>query len=75
MNCTIFSVALSKFTNYPRAILLPSARYIRIKSQPKAEKEKNEKLIKIAIIGVPNAGKSTLINSLVDHRVSIFYEN
>ncbi|XP_053683286.1 GTPase Era, mitochondrial [Sabethes cyaneus] len=32
--------------------------------QPKAEK-----LIKVAIIGVPNAGKSTLINHLINHRV------
>lgn len=31
---------------------------------------KNEKLIKIAIIGVPNAGKSTFINNLINHRVS-----
>lgn len=30
----------------------------------------SEKLIKVAIIGVPNAGKSTLINHLIDHRVS-----
>ncbi|XP_058834972.1 GTPase Era, mitochondrial [Topomyia yanbarensis] len=30
---------------------------------------KSEKLIKVAIIGVPNAGKSTLINHLIDQRV------
>lgn len=34
------------------------------------EPQSNEKLIKVAIIGVPNAGKSTLINHLIDHRVS-----
>ncbi|XP_055597050.1 GTPase Era, mitochondrial-like [Uranotaenia lowii] len=28
-----------------------------------------ERLIKVAIIGVPNAGKSTLINHLINHRV------
>lgn len=31
----------------------------------------NQKLNKIAIIGLPNAGKSTFINSLISHRVSI----
>lgn len=30
----------------------------------------HEKLIKIAIVGVPNAGKSTFINNLINHRVS-----
>lgn len=29
----------------------------------------HEKLIKIAIVGVPNAGKSTFINNLINHRV------
>uniref|UniRef100_A0A182YA76 GTPase Era, mitochondrial n=1 Tax=Anopheles stephensi TaxID=30069 RepID=A0A182YA76_ANOST len=28
-----------------------------------------ERLVKVAIIGLPNAGKSTLINRLIDHRV------
>lgn len=31
---------------------------------------KQEKLIRVAIVGVPNAGKSTLINALAEHRVS-----
>ncbi|XP_065083125.1 GTPase Era, mitochondrial [Ochlerotatus camptorhynchus] len=35
----------------------------------KKDPQSNEKLIKVAIIGVPNAGKSTLINHLIDHRV------
>lgn len=34
---------------------------------PKAESK--EKIIKVAIIGAPNAGKSTFINNLIDHRV------
>lgn len=29
----------------------------------------NEKLVKVAIVGVPNAGKSTFINNLLNHRV------
>lgn len=35
-----------------------------------ANKQQNEKLIKVAIVGVPNAGKSTFINNLINHRVS-----
>lgn len=35
------------------------------------ETSTNEKLVKVAIIGVPNAGKSTFINNLIDHRVRI----
>ena len=35
-------------------------------------KQDEQKLVKVAIIGVPNAGKSTLINSLVDQRVRNF---
>lgn len=41
----------------------------------KKEPQSNEKLIKVAIIGVPNAGKSTLINHLIDHRVSTLPSN
>lgn len=37
--------------------------------QPIREPNKNEKLIKVAVVGVPNAGKSTFINSLINHRV------
>lgn len=32
-------------------------------------KQDEQKLVKVSIIGVPNAGKSTLINSLMDQRV------
>lgn len=34
-----------------------------------AKPESNEKTIKVAIIGAPNAGKSTFINNLIEHRV------
>ncbi|XP_055538314.1 GTPase Era, mitochondrial [Wyeomyia smithii] len=35
----------------------------------RSNQQKSEKLIKVAIIGIPNAGKSTLINHLINHRV------
>lgn len=35
--------------------------------------EPQRRLLKVAIIGVPNVGKSTLINQLVDRRVSSFF--
>lgn len=33
---------------------------------------KHQRLLKIAIIGVPNAGKSSIINSIVQRNVSTF---
>lgn len=39
-------------------------------SEPIKKHHKQEKLIRVAIVGVPNAGKSTLINALAEHRVS-----
>lgn len=30
-------------------------------------------LLKVAIIGLPNAGKSTFINNLMDRRVNMFF--
>lgn len=29
----------------------------------------SQKVVKIAVVGVPNAGKSTFINNLISHRV------
>lgn len=54
---------------------IKSFRGIRTKTSEKVEHKEpkpnqNEKLVKVAIIGTPNAGKSTFINSLVNHRVS-----
>lgn len=31
----------------------------------------DQKLIRVAVIGAPNAGKSSFINSLINHRVSV----
>eukprot|EP00040_Diaphanoeca_grandis_P026061 m.145291 g.145291 ORF g.145291 m.145291 type:complete len:405 (-) comp30432_c0_seq3:108-1322(-) len=35
------------------------------------EQPKSPKLVKVAVVGIPNAGKSTLVNQLVGDRVSI----
>lgn len=37
--------------------------------------ETEKKLIKVAVIGVPNAGKSSFINQFIDRRVSEYYIN
>lgn len=34
---------------------------------------KEERLLKVAIVGVPNAGKSSIINSIVKRNVSIIH--
>lgn len=45
-------------------------RYSCTDVQTTPESESPQKLVKVAIVGVPNAGKSTFINNLIDHRVS-----
>lgn len=51
---------------------LKLCRGLRTKPSENFEQKpiKNEKLVKIAVIGTPNAGKSTFINNLLNHRVS-----
>lgn len=44
--------------------------YEKHNTTPPIINQKNEKLIKVAIVGLPNAGKSTFINNLINHRVS-----
>ena len=36
-----------------------------------ADQPADAKLLRVAILGAPNAGKSTLVNSLVNWKVSI----
>lgn len=36
------------------------------------EETKDKKSLNVAVIGVPNAGKSTFINNLINHRVCSF---
>lgn len=37
-----------------------------------ADNQSQERLLKLAVIGLPNAGKSTFINSLMDRKVCVF---
>lgn len=49
---------------------IKSVRWITSASLEQPVKpDTKEKLIKVAIIGAPNAGKSTFINNLINHRV------
>lgn len=43
-------------------------------SQPQCESKKRiGKVVNVAIIGAPNAGKSTLINKILERKVSVSY--
>lgn len=42
----------------------------KVSEKVESKRLQNEKLVKIAVIGTPNAGKSTFINNLLNHRVS-----
>lgn len=47
-----------------------SCRFYCAQTSQKENLELNEKLVKVSIIGLPNSGKSTFINSMLQHRVS-----
>lgn len=59
----------SRCLNVYNIILKP--RYCSTKPSRKEDHETMEKLVKVAIIGVPNVGKSTFINQIMQHRVRI----
>lgn len=44
-----------------------------LQNNGKAVDAEGQRLLKVAIIGVPNAGKSSLINSIVGRNVSTHY--
>lgn len=44
--------------------------YSSSRTSRKVVEEAQEKVVKVAIIGLPNSGKSTLINTILDQRVS-----
>lgn len=65
MRKSILLFVVNQSKSYPIA-----CRGLRTKTSEKVEPVQNEKLVKIAVIGTPNAGKSTFINNLLNHRVS-----
>lgn len=46
-----------------------SAQEIPQECQNQHETEQQQKLLKLAVVGVPNAGKSTFINNLMERKV------
>lgn len=46
-----------------------SVQEVQQESQNIHEPEHRQKLLKLAVVGVPNAGKSTFINNLMDRKV------
>lgn len=70
---------------YTQSLLRPSSIHQRLRckhlistsqnrvgddEQHEVGNPKQKHVIKVAVLGVPNAGKSTFINSLIRHRVS-----
>lgn len=39
---------------------------------PEAQENNSRRVLKVSVIGMPNAGKSTFINALMDRKVSDF---
>lgn len=50
-------------------LLSASAEYAEQDESVSPENQSRQKLLKLAVIGLPNAGKSTLINNLMDRKV------
>lgn len=56
-------------TESPKSLSTGLRTVVTAASATSNQPESKEKIIKVAIIGAPNAGKSTFINTLIDHRV------
>lgn len=57
---------------------LQNIRFIGVKAEREEhnenisqENQSQQKLLKLAVIGLPNAGKSTFINNLMDRKVNL----
>lgn len=62
------------FSNASRKIVDEEDSIINTLESENRQKNDEHKLLRVAMIGVPNSGKSTLINALIDHRVCFFSE-
>lgn len=60
------------FSNASREIVDEEDSIANTPESENQQKNDKQKLLRVAMIGVPNAGKSTLINALIEHRVCIF---
>lgn len=71
VNRNIFSCFVSRRALLCSKVKIPNGNNFSqtLSIYPKSEVS-NEKVVNVAIVGVPNSGKSTLINNLVDRKVS-----
>lgn len=60
------------FSNASREIVDEEDSKANTPESENQQKNDEQKLLRVAMIGVPNAGKSTLINALTEHRVCIY---
>lgn len=85
LSTVIHLIKSNRITVHNRIHTLLKSKYKQYSSNPQqcqdnnihhvndSIKQKQERLLKVAIIGIPNAGKSSLINSIIKRNVSIHH--